>query len=285
MPGSASNPVVLDPLQTITEVHWPSLFTHVAFAFTIVRQTSSISGGGFCSPVAEFLDQDTTYTDHYLTGLIYSAGPLTSSISTYRKGKWGGSNNVQFQASDSISGLPSASHSSGYGEWQYLGHNKGTGTFGPTIGQPLDVDMRIHGNKQVWQALSGSAAQDDDGKSISIVGSSINFTETSSATYESHGVTCLESEPVCRKAEGTFDAATLSVKIGSRIAGDTPFDHLLDGTSPVITGSSMTVDFSDVVATIGGRSFHQVGLGVPSSISAEPLKNVGAIYILLKVND
>lgn len=85
MPGSKSDPVVLDPLQTIIEVGWPSI-THVSYAF---RMSWTIASGfdHSCDIGGTYPPLDPPYWSTWKTGeaMDYSGTP---TVKLRKNGKW-----------------------------------------------------------------------------------------------------------------------------------------------------------------------------------------------------
>lgn len=138
-PGSAADPVVLDPMQTIVEVHWPGI-THVSYAF---RMSWTVGSGAdsSCDIGGTYPPLDPPYWSQWKTAeaMDYSGSP---TIKLRKNGKW--IDPTDEAVTVTRPDLPSFS----YAAWQYVfgsgsvsGYSVNGGTprlFIPT-GSTLDV--------------------------------------------------------------------------------------------------------------------------------------------------
>jgi hypothetical protein len=112
MPGSAANPVVLDPFRTIVEVGWNPA-THVAFPIDYRATLYYTYSADPCDPPEFSESSGPAHWTEYLTQIVYS-GPPTPPSGGYalRKGEWGIATDIE------ISGVPSPGSTGSYGPWE-----------------------------------------------------------------------------------------------------------------------------------------------------------------------
>lgn len=289
MPGTSEDPVRLDPFQNIIEVGWPdNIPTHVAVPISIRRETVSVYGGDPGCSVTETLSAAdvaaNAYEPTWLSGLIYSLSGSPLTVSAYRpnaESPWNSGGTLTDEAE--VSGVPDVSFSPSFGAWEHSGYNndKTGGTFPPTA-ESLRVNILRHRNTQRWQSIAGSPVLDENGVAITVPGSDALFAATTAATYESRGIAHVETTPTCKE----YDPGVLipgGFKEFCVLAGAFPaiYDDLVDGASPVISGSELALNFSGVTVTIGENVYEAIGVAVPTSILADPVtKDTGAIYVL-----
>lgn len=87
--GSAAAPVILDPAQTIVEVHWPDRFTHIAFAIEMRARTVRVTDSEFCTPATVGPPIPPGYDFTYLSDNEYYYAETGASSNLWIRGKSG----------------------------------------------------------------------------------------------------------------------------------------------------------------------------------------------------
>jgi len=155
MPGSLSNPVVLDPWQAIVEVGWSSIPTHITFIINLGNNNSPAQDLSCDGTVPE---PAPPYWNTYVTQAQMEYDNPSSGIVTAIRlrvnGTWGTLVSASAVGVD-VSALPSLP-SFGFGYFQHVGAGGGTSGFGvsgpalrwtPPTGAELDIPLPSSSNK------------------------------------------------------------------------------------------------------------------------------------------
>lgn len=167
MPGSLSDPVVLDPFTTITEVGWPGRYLAFQFAGFFAGLTGA--AGETCSGVGA---PDPAATNRYMSAAVigYSQAPfstadegiLAGSVNFWETTNGGKAWNTRnfatefLAAGGTLSGMPTLTGTVNFSLWEYAGFSHPAitvWTSGPSLGITTPVAL---GDDGVFsQGLSG----------------------------------------------------------------------------------------------------------------------------------